>query len=606
MNEVGLLLLTAGLVLGAARLPLAPAFGTLLGTILLVPATLVVPNGVTPALTVTRVVLWAFAARVVVAAVQGDRRPGEAGAGPVTVGVGVFAAVALLLGVVAAPPTTVAWSAALRWLAVLDQLVLLTVALVAVRRLGVRRVLSLLAGVATAMVTVAAFERLTGASWGAFLFSGVPEQFTEAARELAVRDGRVRVRVGFEFPLQFGWVAVALTPAMVMVATRRWSHWWTAVPAVVLPLAVYWSVTRTAAAALVPVLIVAALLARDRRTAVVVGTVVAVVAVAVLVTPGLIDPLRPAADLGAIDVRAERLPAILGLAATNPLVGLGFGGLQTFGFPTTDSSFLLMYAELGVIGLSSFLVAAVVAFVAVGRGLRAGGETRTVTGAILASCVALLVSAFAFDTFATQSSAHLFWLLAAVGIVAAEDAVGPLRFPALGRTRLALPVAALVLGTVIAFAVPVRHTQAFLVETLPTATAATGRGDPLDQGETVAMTACGLAQDQRVPAQVRCALVPRTAGALHLRIEADRASAVSAASRDVVRHLRSTLRAPHLHAVAASPPSSGRPTPAATAPVWLTLLAAGVAVLSPPIDREHRRPAGGVPGVGHRPVEATA
>ena len=56
----------------------------------------------------------------------------------------------------------------------------------------------------------------------------------------------------------------------------------------------------------------------------------------------------------------QRLPEITHALTARPYQGLGLQGLVPLGFPATDASYLLIYAELGAVGLAAFAVLLVV------------------------------------------------------------------------------------------------------------------------------------------------------------------------------------------------------------------------------------------------------
>ncbi len=95
-------------------------------------------------------------------------------------------------------------------------------------------------------------------------------------------------------------------------------------------------------------MVVLGIASRDRRFVAVAVGALAFAAVAVLADPHLLTMLSPSADQGSIDVRAQRLPVVWQAVSAHPVTGLGYSGLDYYGVTTTDSSWLLQYAETGV------------------------------------------------------------------------------------------------------------------------------------------------------------------------------------------------------------------------------------------------------------------
>src|SRR5204862_468580 len=77
---------------------------------------------------------------------------------------------------------------------------------------------------------------------------------------------------------------------------------------------------------------------------------------------------------GSIDVRIQRIAPITASVATHAFGGLGFGGVSNLGFQAVDSSYLLLYGDVGVIGLTMFALLYATAVVMVGRGVTSVGS----------------------------------------------------------------------------------------------------------------------------------------------------------------------------------------------------------------------------------------
>ncbi len=580
MPAAGVVVLAAALAAVAAFAPLRWGFAALVGTVLLVPATLVVPNGFTPVPTVGRVVLVAGALALAVRTWRGDVPAGTWAPTRVHVALGAFLAVALLVGVGAAAPTASLATSVLTWLDLVEQAAFFVVALAWIRALGdLREVARLVTGVLLVVALVAVVEHLTGRSWGAWLFAGVPaQQGTNAATALGVRAGQVRVRAGAEFALEYAWVAVALLPLAAVAATRlrrRW-RWPATVVLVGLPvLSIYWSFTRSAAVGLVLVLLVAALAARDRPLGVLAGIAVVAVSALLLVVPSTLHALSFAVDRGAINVRFERLPAILGLVASRPWTGLGLGGLDAAGFPTTDSSFLLAYADLGVTGAATLVAMLLVALAGAGAAVLGGrGTPRRVGAAAVAGAAALVIGAVTFDAFSVLGAARVFWLLVALGVVAGEQVRGRTRRAVFVPRRLVWPLALAVVGGLAALLAPVHVARSFAFATLSARDEAVAY-DPVSVGQTLIHTTCGAASAvtaEHAGATVSCRDRHDAAGVGMLRVAAPSPAALESTVTAIVHTVRTTTPVTGLTLLPEAPPGRGRPTLLATAPLWLFVL----------------------------------
>lgn len=575
------------------RRPVRLGLPLVVGVIVLVPATLVVPNGVSFVPTFHRVVLWSLLAGVVVA-VGRDRLPSRTlRLTPVHLLAAVVVVVTLIVGIGVGLPLASFRHAAVSWLRVLDHLVVFVAVAAVVRATpDLRRVRWIIAIAVLLAAGIGVTEHLTRASWGQWLFGDLASQrATDAASSLGVRAGNVRVRGAAEFALEYGWVLVALLPMVTVALGDLRGRWrWTAPFAVALPVAaVFWSYSRTPLWALLPTLAVAAVLVRIRWHAATVGAAIAIAAVTVLAVPAVIAGHDLEVDEGSIDVRSERLPEILEVAAERPFVGMGFGSLEELGYPTTDSSYLLLYAEVGAAGLAVVVVTLLLALVYVARGAFATpSDAQRTAGAAAAGMVALLAGAAAYDTFQVQMSATVFWVLAAVGLVAAERAAAPIRWsPWPWRTRLALPVAGTVLGAVVVLVTPAVHVGNFMFVTLPTELE-TKRHTQDHIGRRLVGSVCDVVRGTGGTiggARVDCSAESSAEGVGRLHVVAARADRVpdaiaqlTAGIVDVVG-IESFRVYPHAEIV------ESLPTAARTAPAWLGIAGLG-AVLLPVVRRE--------------------
>lgn len=597
MPGIGVIAVAALLSGVAAFAPRRWAFGTLVAALLLIPAPLVVPNPGTPVPTVGRVVLVAAMVGLAWRLASGRTPFSVLRPTPVHLALALYAVVALVVGVGAAAPTTPVLASLLGWAGVAEQALVFVVALAWMRSLpSPWDAARILAGAAAFLAVLAVIEQTVGWGWGQWWFADLPsQQATDAARRLGRRAGETRIRTSSEFALEFGWVAVALLPLLLAVAAdaRRKLFLAAAGAAVLLALASYWSVTRSATAALGVVVLGFVVLAADRRVTTLAALGVIATIVTLVLVPSLLDPLTVDADLGAIQVRSQRLPEILGLAAERPWTGLGFSGLDPFGFPTTDSSYLLAYTELGVVGLSVLVGLLVVAVAQVARGLETTRDGRRLVTAALVGMLALLAGAWAYDAFSVLQSARLFWLLAALGTVAAEHVgAGATARPRWSSYRAAVPVGAVLGGLIVAAASTGPATTTYRFETLSPLDES-ALFDPVGFGEERISSTCTLLaiRFQREPgATVRCRDLHLGAGIGEVRLEGPSPDAVGMLADDVAERFGDRLD--WFEMVLAEPVDSGMPTPWRTAPVWAGLVGLEVAILAPDVLRrrgERRR-----------------
>jgi hypothetical protein len=590
---LGVVAVAGLLAVGAAVAPPRWVVRILVATLLLVPAPLVVPNPGTVLPTVGRVVVVAALAGLLWRVATGRLPRSVLEATPLHAAVILLLVVTMVVGVGAAADTTPVGTSVLEWVLIAEQALVFVVALAWMRALdSAWQAARIIAGVAGLLALLGLIEQLTGWSWGQWWFLDLPsQQGLDAAQPLSERAGTLRVRGPAEFPLEFGWVVVALLPTTLAVAARARGIRFLPVTAAaaLLALGAYWAVARTATAAVGVVLILALIAVADRRLAVVGAVGVMVAVLAVVLAPSLLDPVSIAADEGAIQIRSIRLPEILAVAADRPWMGLGLSGLEPFGFPTTDSSYLLTYAELGVIGLSALLGVFAVAIAQVLRGVAVGRAARSLPIAALLGMVALLVGAWAFDAFSVMLAARTFWLLAAVGTLATEETIGAVGWrPTWTARRAAVPVGAVLGGIVVAVAATVPVAAMYRFETLTPIDESVGF-DPVSYGDMRIASACTILtiEGERTPGTVvRCRDREDGAGVGELRIEAGSEDAVDVFVEDGEQIMDRYVG--WFDTGLQSPADRARPTPWTTAPLWAGLVGLVVALLAPGIGERRR------------------
>lgn len=573
-------LLQAAVVLGCIvagfRLRPAGALALLTGVVVLLPAAVQLPNGVTALPTATRLTALAIAVGLA-------RRRELWRTTPMVVPAVCFAFVTLLTGVLLAQPELGTSGPMRSWLDLLDPLLVGAVALACARAAGPRATVAALGGVALLAVGAGVSEHLTGSSLARHL---VP------AKHLETRAGETRIRVGSDFALAFAWTVAALTPAVVALLRRR-------LPLALLGLAgcvlaAYWTFSRSVPLGIALGLVLLAVGLRDRRTAALV-LVCAVGLGSVALVPTVRYRFSRSADQGAVDVRFQRAPVVLDAASRDPVTGLGLTGVAHLAIGETDESFLLAYAETGVLGSIALLGLLLCGLVLVGRGLRGPPSPgRTATTVALAGAVVLVVGATVFDAFSVRGTAALLGLLIGVGIAAAESVAGPaptVPWNDLPRTRLAAVPLAVLVGIVTASLAPTHVAVTARFTTFSQAELAVPY-DPIDEGRQRVATVCAVVTAAQTPhVRVDCADTFTAAGEGTIRVEVPRAKDLPAAFFGLFATVRRQSTLSSVKPILQLPVRSGASTALATAPWSLGLAALLVVLLVPsePVRRLHAR-----------------
>lgn len=576
------------------------AFAIVIASAVLVPGPLPVRNPITSEATFTRVLLIALAIRLLFGLRNGEV-PGRAWRWTtVHTAMAVFLATLLIGGVAFFQPGGPTPDVVPPLVNVLDQFLFFAVVLATVRAIGdLRWVLGVISGVLLVSAGIGVIEHFTHGSWGHFLFR-TEQPGSSASDVLEQRTGHVRVRAGAEYALQYGWVTAMLLPALLSWLAlrrdelRRWVPLALACSALVL-LAEYWSYSRTALAAIGGIALVTALAARERRLLAMCSAGVAIGVVAFLLS-GTLQNGFVGLPSGYVDVRTNRLPVIFGAVASHPWHGLGLGGLAILGIQSTDSSYLQLYGDAGLLGLVGGVAVLVCALVSCLAGLRARVRTdRLAAAAAVAGALAMLVGGVAYDALRSLSSARPFWVLIAVGIVAAERVRGtlPVVVRHSARTTAAVLIGAVVAGVVAFATAPVHFARDYEFFTIAAAREAQPV-DPFTTGETFIHTVCGLAHgvELRHPgAHVDCRDLHLGAGQGELRITSSSAAQVSTIATDLDSAASGSTVIPAFAMLPDNPGSSGRPTALGWAWLWLPLAAAlGLGLLPQP--RRRRDPPG--------------
>lgn len=472
-------------------------FTVLVGSVLLVPATLVVPHLHSSYATLNHLLIGAGAIRLFLTARQ-DRRA-------LIHGTPLHLALALLLVVWTADGLVFAPTGSNPELGLTRLTNLGFVALFFVVMLGLLRMINsprfavqTVVGAFSITVAIAVVEHFTHQAYGERVFDYVGAPFsTTAAGALEPRAGHLRVRSSAEFALAFGWVAVMLLPLLTVWALRlRRNRQLVGLGVLAATaLSIYWTYARSAAAAVPLILVLLALLIRERRVALAASATVIVSVGIFLADPTLRNHLSLHTDQGSVGVRFQRLPPILDSVASHAYLGLGIGGLQSIGVPTTDNFYLYAYGDTGAVGAAVLIALCLTAIVQTGRGLQLENRNnRALVVTCLVGLVAFLVSGVVDDALLLAQPAELLMLLIAMATATTETELGFARLPSWSTRRIAvLSAAGGLLGFGALLLAPVRYAQERTFSTV-SAYRNLGPYDAVSSGTLLIATVCDLAK----------------------------------------------------------------------------------------------------------------
>ena len=652
MPEAGVFVLAAAGVFLVFTRSLRVALASFVAFWLLVPASLIVPHG-PHILLVDRLVLYAFALRMVLQARRNTRRDALGGAGRTPSGAprapgdrltssafrftGVHVAMVGVLvagfvdGVVLAPQGVSLASDLDAWLYPLDMAVVFVAVLAVVRTLGHWQVVRTIMAALVVTVLVGVVERLSGSGWSHLLFEHMPAGYVApGADPLATRAGHVRAQVAAQFSLEYAWVLAMFLP-LVVVAVLRWAaprrgarggaarpgapaagaggavgvrRRWSRL-GYLAPVALVGGVALTASrsaevgVAGAAVLLVLATGAPRRVTTAVALGIGLVLLVAVFDGSLIGSPFSAAAHTNSISVRLERLPNLFSLVVHRPFTGLGYSGL--FGsLPGLDDSYALLYGTIGVVGLAAWAIVLVTTGTIVARALRAPVESdiRDLGAACLVGIVAVVVAGAAYDLVATPQSQWSFMILAALGVAVAEAV--PRRVPARRwwAARGLMPLAGVVGGAVMLVLAPSASAETSTVFMgTPAVIAASPGPIPDYTGKVLVNSLCGFldSPDQIVGGTtLQCQRLTDVDPAVWptlalVRITGPTPTAVEAEYAHTVARLRTSLPAEYARVGTLQ---TGKPAWATTAPLWMGLVGLVAMVLVPPFTRRRLLPRG--------------
>jgi hypothetical protein len=591
-----------GIVLGLAvaafvaryliRAPVKVALGFLLVTTFLVPGTVLAPGSSSGYTTIHRIVLGIFILNILRGITRREIPAEVLKPGKLTLALFAWVVFAFIIGVAMADTSYAVGAATFLWVFIVEYALFFVFVVAAVRSIGDPWwVAKLLAVLMAATGGISVYEHFSGRSFGRWVARLIRGEGYLGVRDLGLRGGDVRVQGASDFSLAYAWTATTLLPIVVVVASRARNILVRFLPALVV-LSIAWTYARSAYVGVAVGGLLLLVTSRfDRK---ITSYVLAGLTVAVLFAFGTQAYQRAfGASEGSTLVREERLPLILSSAAEDPLTGKGLLSVSASGIRTTDSLFLLTYAEIGVLGVSGlvFLLMAAIAWVA--PGVRAPPPDGLLGAACVCGVVLGVVSGAFLDSFNASGMARAFWLTAAIGMVAAER-VHP---GAIRKRRVAiralLPVAGVVAGLILVAVTTSTATATLRFTTRSAQSEARALSPDEFTGKVLINTACGIIE-ARVAAlggDSQCYDTQSGTGIGDVRIEArdvasiDRALTVAAT---VVRRSIPTVRFFRL-----SEEDDVRPTYVRAAPVWLGLFGLALALLAPALPPIRGRRAGG-------------
>ena len=574
------------------RASIKVALGALLTVTLLLPGTVLAPGSSSAYTTIHRLWLGIFVLNIVRKIAIGEVPLSVLRPNRLTIVLTAWVVVTFTIGVTMADPAISVGFATFLWIFVVDYAVFLYFVIAAIRAIGDPWWFArLLASLMVVSAGIAVYEHYAGISVARWISRLIRGPGYLGVPPLLTRGGEYRSQAGFDFPLAFAWSATALLPLVVVVATRA-RHWVVRFAPALVVLSVAWTYTRSAyigvAAAGLLLLLTAGF---DRR---VVGTVMAgvvVVGLAVSVTPVLSRTFSSPEVEGSTEVRKERLPLVLSAAAEDPFTGHGLSSIIEEGIRTTDSSFLLVYAEMGVVGISGLvlLMLAVLCFVA--PAVRAPPPDRLLGAAAFCGVLIGIASGAFLDTFNVSGSGRAFWALAALGVFVGERA--GVRWPIAGGRRLLrralIPAVAVAAGFLLIANTAPKASMVLRFTTRSMSAEALSTGPPGFIGTMLVNTTCEIFESRVAAAGFtsNCYDLQTETGIGDVRIETPDPVSLNRITRAVATVVRGRLRSPRFYVLDVD--YDVRPTWVRTAPVWMGTAGAAVAIFVPPLPPIRRR-----------------
>lgn len=542
-----------------------------------------------------RVVLALFCVNILLKVVRGELPLSVFRPTRLTTALYLWVAITFLVGVALSEGEVTVAASTFIWAYFVEQLVFTTFVVAAIRAIGnVRWVTGMIAVIALATAAIAVGEHYTQSGFGRYLarLLNGRRYVAFAPGRLGFRGDAVRAQVGLDFSLAYAWAAMMLLPVVISATVRARSLIVRASPAL-LVLAIMWTYTRSAYLGVPLVAVVLVLASRfDRRVLKVVGVGAALAAVALIGTSAVQQTFSAPEVAGSTLIREERLPVILSSAAARPLIGRGLSSLSVAGFPTTDSSYLQIYGEMGVIGVAGLVLLLGVTIAALLPSRRAPPDDRLIGAACLAGVFAGLASAAFLDSLTVSGTYRCFWLIAGLGVVVAERQrahEAPAHAPArrwTARTLLAragVPAAGVAAGFLLIGLTPSTAVATIRFTTRSVESDAKAHQIHPFLSRANVTTACEIieARTRSAPAShANCYDLLTDIGAGEARFEAP--DPVSLERRVRIANLSVRRFIPGYVPHRVETRRGAQPTIVRTAPVWLGLLGAGVALFVRP------------------------
>jgi hypothetical protein len=610
-------LLEVGLVAGLVALYLAPvrwALALVLAVVLLVPSGIVVPHSPSAQITIPRLAVAVFGLGMLAknrqGLVTGAFRPTR-----MHFVLGAYLLGTFFVGVTLAGSQITTRAALRDWWSISEEVVFFAAVLAALRSLDLWWAARLATGLVLVTAGIAVIEHVTRHGYSAFWYRHFLNALPGGDRSvlsLQTRGGQVRVQAASLFALEFGWVSAMWLPLVTVVALWCRRRILFVGPAVV-AVAIAWTYSRSVWSGLAAGALVLVVGSRaDRKVVAAVLVAGLVTAAALVASPSLRAPYHAPDTVGSSRSRVTRAQLVAHAVAGHPYHGLGFGGLTQLGLRGTDVSYVLVYAELGVLGL---VLIVLVFGTALGEGVASlrmpAGRERSLAAAAVSGIVLSAIAAGAYDFVGIEQSMLTVLFLTAFAVAVRERHVTApsrrgrwFRMPA--RWALAIVAAGLVLGTALWWFAPRHWAGTWRIETVQARRLdeENSPGHEAFPGTLLRDTVCDLAHQAalaRGNVTLACPqsfLNPLGAGIGDVRIQAPTRQEVDAVASDVFVPAARYL--PGFGAQLIEPVTEGMPTWARTAPVSCGLLGLAAAVLLPPPRRRggSRDTSGGVPSGG--------
>ncbi|MEY2430625.1 MAG: hypothetical protein QOC92_350 [Acidimicrobiaceae bacterium] len=550
--------------------PVRANYVVLVSVLAFVPPVAGVPNGLTSQLFITRVLVIVAGLGLAIRVRRGEAIGARFGSHPVVILVVLALVVALVNGVVFVADPTNMPSAMGRWMLLVDQaltLLVVSALLRAIDDLVWATTVVVLAFSGAALLGLV--ERVTGVRPTGVIFGPLASILAAGP---TVRGGFSRPRGTFQFAQEFGLILAFIAPLAVIWVTLRRRSLFALTGAALIVVVSLLTISRSAVLALGVGALVLVLFSRSGpiRALAISGAVLA--ALSTVVFAGWWAAFSGPDVTGSTDARIDRIPVVASLVADRPWTGVGLSGIEA-DVPSTDNQYLLTYAEVGAIGTVALGAMWAGVTIAVAFGLRGpSGPERSVVVGCLAGLIAGLVAAATIDLF-TLGGSRVFWLLAALGLVAAERTAPPL--PRAGRHRLTRPALAaagtgLVLGGLLVVVFPRAAAREFVFTSWPALAEAVDLGSGFHIGAVYVNSVCehsaALASSG---AAFDCRGVKQSSGVGVLRIAAGTRTALD----DAVHNEMAIGRVlSGFELLPVGPVRDALPNWVRTAPLWLAAL----------------------------------